>query len=745
MRTLLRRLSVRGKLIVVIMSVTMTALLLASAAFVVYDVTTYRTSLQEELRVLAQMTGDNCAAALQFDDAAGAADVLATFRNRPSIISADVFKADSSLFAAYDHPDRHRTRASNDSLPPPGVHWTSNDVRVVLPIVSRDRTIGAIALQCDLSSLSAILRQDILIVGGLFILAGLAAFILATRLQRVIVRPVMELSETAKRVAASKDYGARTPAEGDDELAELTRAFNNMLAEIQDRETSLKNYRDHLEELVEERTQRLKIANDQLQNEMTEREKTQVRLVKAKEEAEKANRLKSQFLANMSHELRTPMNSILGFSNLLLKSDDAKVRDFAETIMRSGQRLMRLIDDILDLSKVEAGKIRIRKDTFDVRNLAVIKDTVAPLLQGKPIEFSLNFDPGLPRSICSDEGKIMQVLTNLVSNAIKFTPSGFVRVESTLHPDGRKILFTVRDSGIGIRPEHLDSVFEEFYQVNREKGRTVGSGLGLSISKQIATALGGQLWVESTFGQGSTFFFTIDIEPSPAVLTATEPESPGFIVKDSTLTRSTSRVLIAEDEETNQKLFRELLDGFEFQIVPDGTDVLRECRREKPALVLMDIMMPHLDGEATLLEMRKDDALKDVPVIAVTAKAMVGDRESLIGKGFDGYLPKPIGENDLYALLEAYGIRPHRAQTEPLSTASREDILHVLRELRQFKFFESHDIRKRLDLLVNSASDETAFRKLADLYRRRDETAFNSELEALMARIELNTGWNHER
>jgi signal transduction histidine kinase/DNA-binding response OmpR family regulator len=736
----LRRLSIRAKLIVIIMSVTMTALLISSVAYVIYDVATYRTTLEEELRVLAQMTGDNCAAALQFDDASGAAEVLATFRNRPSILSAGVFTSDSVLFAAYDRTGQNRTRTPHDRQPPLGVVWTPDDVRIVLPIESRDRPIGAIALRCDLSSLQSTLQKDILIVGALFVLTGLAAFVLATRLQRVIVRPVLELSAAAKHVAETKDYSIRSDARHQDEIAELARAFNRMLSEIQDRETSLKNVRDHLEELVEERTQRLQTANEQLQNEMTEREKVQARLITAKEEAEKANRLKSQFLANISHELRTPMNSILGFSNLLLKSGDPKVRDYAETIQRSGQRLMRLIDDILDLSKVEAGKIRIQKKPFDVRNLAVLKDTMAPLLQGKSIDFTLHFDPDLPQTICSDEVKIMQILTNLAGNAIKFTPSGFVRVECLPFRDGREILFRVEDSGIGIRPEHLDSIFEEFYQVDRDKGRATGSGLGLTISRQIAIALGGRLWVESAFGKGSSFYFTIDVQPSEDTSTYSPEEPADVSLPGNRAAADSLRILIAEDEESNQKLFCELLAGFDFRVVSDGIEALRECRREKPALVLMDIMMPNLDGEATLLEMRKDDALKDIPVIAVTARAMVGDREALMDKGFDGYLAKPINEKDLYAVIAAYGIRTDRAP-QPSSPAIRSDILSLLHELQQLKFFQSQEIRRRLQKLKELDADHAVFKRLSDVYRRRNEGAFYEELNALLNGMERE----HER
>ncbi len=547
-RPKLTRLSIRQKLIAIMMVVTMIALILTSIAFIVYDISTYRSGLEEELEVLAHMAGDNCSAALQFDDAGGAAEVLATFKNRPSITAAVLWKPDHHVFASYRRPDRS---ASHVEDLPPGIHWLKDVIWVVEPIQSRDGIIGTIALQSDLTSMDAILLQDILIISGSLLIAGLIAFVIASRLQRVIVTPIADLASTATRVTMDKDYSLRARPHSNDEVGGLTVAFNAMLEEIERRERSLTNYRDHLEELVEERTQRLKDTNDQLQMEMAAREKTQQRLIVAKEEAEKANRLKSQFLANMSHELRTPMNSILGFSSLLLKFDHPKVREFAETISRSGKRLMMLIDDVLDLSKVEAGKIRVRKDTFDLRKLAVIEDTVAPLLQGKTVAFSMTFDDRLPETVYSDETKMIQVLTNLIGNALKFTHTGFVQVRCQPGEQSDEILFSVKDSGIGIRSEHLESIFEEFYQV--DKDRKQGSGLGLAICKQIVAALGGRIWVESTYGTGSTFYFTIkaDTSPTPIPSSTVSPEEPLDVLPEGTHDGVRRHILVAEDEESN--------------------------------------------------------------------------------------------------------------------------------------------------------------------------------------------------
>ncbi len=722
--------SIRQKLIAIIMSVTMAALILASVAFVVYDILAYRTTLEEELQVLARITGDNCKAALQFDDADGAKDVLANLNSRRSILTARVFTTQNKLFAEYLRDDRKKSDFPDSHKISTGVSWSADHVLVEQLIQSRDRTIGSIELQSDLNSLAGKLRQDVLVVSLLLVLTAVAALFLASSLQRIIVAPILGLAETARQVSQSKNYDLRAPHPNDDEVSDLSRAFNRMLTEIQERETSLKAYRDHLEDLIEDRTRELR--------------KTNVQLQKAKEEAEEANRLKSQFLANMSHELRTPMNSILGFSDILTRNKDPKVRDFAETISRSGKRLMMLIDDVLDLSKVEAGKIRIRKDIFPLKNIEVIRDTVQPLLLGKPVEFSIHFDHRLPQSIHSDESKVIQILINLAGNAIKFTQSGYVRVECELPESGQEILFTVKDSGIGIKSEHLEHVFEEFYQVNRDKSKEAGSGLGLSICKQIVEALGGKIWVESTFGQGSTFSFTLDIgEMSAKTSTEKITESE---VQDSAdpdprhpnvHLNTAKSILIAEDEESNQKLFREILQGFDYFIVGDGVGVIERCRTEKPAIVLMDIMMPLMSGEEALKQLREDSSMNDIPVVAITAKAMVGDRETILAQGFDDYLSKPIDQEKLKSMLAKFGVNPRHDiadEYEGTSALSEEEIHANLKALNGLKFFQSKDIKSILERWITGTTGESQQKAQALLatYRRRDEALFYLEIKKLI-------------
>jgi signal transduction histidine kinase/ActR/RegA family two-component response regulator len=400
------------------------------------------------------------------------------------------------------------------------------------------------------------------------------------------------------------------------------------------------------------------------------------RLEKTGAQAEAASRAKSEFLANMSHEIRTPMTAILGFAELLTERDqeldDLQRREACETIRRNGCYLLEIINDILDLSKIEAGELTIERIPCSpaqlVNEVALMMRTRA---HAKGIELRVEFDPSTPQTICSDPTRLRQGLVNLVSNAVKFTHQGAVAVRVALarEPCGRsQVYFDVTDTGIGISPEHIKTIFEPFRQADSSTTRRYGgTGLGLAITRHIAGLLGGDLIVTSTPGQGSTFTMRVDCgEVNGAGGRRAEGAARAVIPADmSTLSGAglNCRVLLVEDGVDNQRLIRFVLEeaGAEVALAGNGQEGVEQAaaavRSGAPFdIILMDMQMPVMDGQQAARTLRQQGI--EVPIVALTAHAMDGDRERCLVAGCNAYLTKPISRARLlqavrHALKEA--------------------------------------------------------------------------------------------
>ncbi len=381
----------------------------------------------------------------------------------------------------------------------------------------------------------------------------------------------------------------------------------------------------------------------------------------AKAAAEAASVAKSQFLANMSHEIRTPMHGVLGLAEMALDAETLEEsKNHVRTLYSSAQSLLQVLNDILDFSKVEAGKLVLESVPFSLRALInEVRGVVAPQAAAKGISLVYWIADGLPATLSGDPGRLRQVLVNLLGNAVKFTSTGSVALE--VRPSdvdsgpGRITLhFLVRDTGIGIPREKLAVIFEAFGQADSSMTRRFGgTGLGLSISSQLVELMGGRMWVDSTPGLGSTFHFTCTLRLDEASRTQALPADPDQL-------EPPLRIMLAEDNPVNQKVASSLLSkrGHSVKVASTGIEVLRAWEAENFDVILMDNQMPEMDGVEAVRRLREREASTHrarTPVVALSASAMLGDRERFLAAGMDAYLAKPFRAQELSALLRQIG------------------------------------------------------------------------------------------
>ncbi|MEX2474813.1 ATP-binding protein [Marinobacter sp.] len=629
--------------------------LVLNAVQVTLDYFSARDSMESEIRALIEISHSPASQIAYNIDVRLAEELLDGLLRHPATIDARIIDNDG-----------HTMAAASQSSPVSSYRWISDALFGSSRTFSdelrvrqlADLSLGTLALTIDTYHYGLLFLER----AGYTLLSGFfKSLILSVALLGIfyfaLTRPMMNVINALSRVQADSPEKVRLPIptnHQEDEIGTMVGIINqhlqtidSSLAQLRLAESAMKNYSAQLEREVDDRTREISEKNEALQ-------RGNRALVKAKEDAVRRARSRANFLASMSHEIRTPLNGLLGMLGLTLEGDlNTEQRNRLDIALNAGQGLLGLLNDILDISKVEAGKLSLENIPFSVRNLieecAMLHDQQAGK---KQIKLITEIDQELPRMFLGDPTRTRQILNNLLSNAIKFTEDGSVSLRA--RRIGGNLQLDVIDTGIGMSKEGLHRIFSPFSQADTDTTRLYGgTGLGLTLCRQLVERMHGQIMVDSEAGSGTHFTVTL---PLPVYEQTRHDPATAAIAEDSATPTPRLRILLVEDNQVNQLVASSLLRkmGHSVDLAENGKLALQALGKKHYDMVLMDCLMPIMDGYEATSQIRKNPAWQSLPIIAITANVMQGDRENCLAAGMNDYITKPYNRNDLKTVIDRW-------------------------------------------------------------------------------------------